>query len=863
MDSAVYNEEDEAAACEDVRRMAQTLAPQMSALEDILKDYSSVSQDESNNLAAAAAAQSSPLLEDDDDDDSMDGELERLLTSEQSLREELEFAEDMNAMLSPSKREEEPNFGMEGLSPVKRQLNKEEIKPPPLAYTLQDHADYLQIQTEKVGGWYYCDMTEFLLPSGSDCKELVKDYCLPVPFRKLKRLYSGLNYQQVAHAKKAPLSTPAKGLQTPTPAATPPGNQTPVKTPPRASLTPITPSRTRTPRAPTTPKTPVPPPPPPMPQEEPLPVRTVTIRIRCDVLCGAVMDAVHHAFEVLPNITRVLKRQGGHLRGAVYHSTQQLAYVADVQLCTQKNDPLERRLVVRYYHVQDDPEAMHELGQALQQQHQQQTNSTPSEASTTNILGTIDGGGGNKDEKLLGNWHMKQSCSLIQRLMAAQQQGGASKMDPKQQSSWLGVRELSFDSKAAMQRGIGSHLLSNYKACPSVREENKKATPTIRRLTLPSLSNRDWPLLELSWELTTIFLDELDTRDCTYNTLSTLPFGQFPSLPTLDVHYCSQLRRLSREAMITQLLKSAKELEDYAKTAEYNCAICITLLEPMFKFYGIPPMSLPEKSKPLDQYPLDFTPPQVSCPPWGSLVMEALNKVTAKTPTGDIAINDAVKMVYQAFIRQDDEEQAARLGRKNAQIMERLAKLQSHQRWLVQNIRDAHVYSEKAKTEADYFYNRAQVSSNEGKEGYPPRLEPAVPLLNFKISLGASSSGDCYVTSNQILFATKSIPIVGGKTTTVFDLSMIDFHVIEGVTSTLLNPFPHTMSIVMKNTDRVVYSFRPAVGPSRLQKFLSVIQSFVGEDAQDEFSPVVGNIQVVEEDGVVRLTTSQSDELSI
>jgi hypothetical protein len=220
-------------------------------------------------------------------------------------------------------------------------------------------------------------------------------------------------------------------------------------------------------------------------------------------------------------------------------------------------------------------------------------------------------------------------------------------------------------------------------------------------------------------------------------------------------------------------------------------------------------------------------------------------------------------MVYQAFIRQDDEEQAARLGRKNAQIMERLAKLQSHQRSLVQNIRDAHVYSEKAKAEADSFYNRAQVSSNEGKEGYPPRLEPAVPLLNFKISLGASSSGDCYVTSNQILFATKSIPIVGGKTTTVFDLSMIDFHVIEGVTSTLLNPFPHTMSIVIKNTNRVVYSFRPAVGPSRLQKFLSVIQSFGGEDAQDEFSPVVGNIQVVEEDGVVRLTGSQSDELSI
>lgn len=852
MDSEVYNEEDEAAACEDVRRMAQALAPQMSALEDILKDYSSVSQDESQLVGTAVSSNSLR----GDDDDSMDGEIERLLTSEQSLREELEFAEDMNAMLTPSKQDGEqdvPTFGTEGPSPIKRQLYQEEARAP-LAYTLQDHADHLQIQTEKIGGWYFCDMSAFLLPTGSDSTELVKDYCLPVPFRKLKRLYSGLNYQQVVHAKNLQLSTPAKVLQTPTPA----GPQTPVKTPPRASLTPITPSRTaRTPRTVTTPKTPVaPPPPPPMPQEEPLPVRTVAIRIRCDVLCGAVMDAVHHAFEVLPHVTHILKRQGGHLRGAVYHPTQQLAYVADVQLCTQKNEHLERRLLVRYYHVQDDPDAMNELGQALQQK------KSNSSESSSNLLGTINGGS-NKDEKLLGNWHMKQSCSLIQRLMAAQQQGGANKMDAKQQSSWLGLRDLNFDTKAAMQKAIGNHLLSNYKACPSVREENKKATPTIRRLTLPSLSNRDWPLLELSWELTTIILDELDTRDCTHNTLYTLPFGQFPSLPTLDVHYCSQLRRLSREAMITQLLKSAKELEDYAKTAEYNCAICITLLDPMLKFYGIPPMSLPETSKSLDQYPLDFTPPQVSCPPWGSLVMEALNKVAARTPTGDIAINDAVKMVYQAFIKQDDEEQAARLGRKNAQIMERLAKLQSHQRSLLQSIHDAHVYSGKAKSGADDFYGRAQVASNEGKEGYPNHLEPAVPLLNFRISLGASSSGDCYVTSSQILFATKSIPIVGGKTTTVFDLNTIDFQVIKGVTSTLLNPFPHTMSVVSKNSNRVLYSFRPAVGPSRLHKFFSVIQSFIGEDVQDEFSPVVGNVQVVEEDGVVRLTASQSDELSI
>lgn len=836
MDPEVYNEEEEAAACEDIRRLAATLAPQMSALDDILRDYS-VSEKDAHELV-------------EDEDDDLDDELRQLISSEQSLRDELQFADDMNALMSPSAQEGElQNFSAENISPIKKvsDVDPSELKPP-AAYTLKDHADYLQIKSEKFGGWYFVDMTKYFLPGCAGGQELVKDYCLPIPFRKLKRLYSGLNFQEINHSKKS-LSTPAKVLQTPTPAT--PANKTPMTMTPR-NLLPTPGSSRRTPAPVTTPSTPlVPPIHHPMPQEEPLPVRTISIKIRCDVLCGAVMDAVHHAFEVLSNSvsTHVIKRQGGHLRGAIYYPVKKMAYLVDIQLCTQKNDDMERRLIVRYYHIQDDPEAMSELGQTLKNKDP----STPSELA------------GITEEVRVGvvaaSRHMRQSCSLIQRLMAAQQQGGAARMDQNQQSSWLGIRNKVFETKEEMQNAIGKHLEANFKACPSVREENKKAAPTIRRLTLPCLSDRDATLLDLSWELTAVILDELDTRDCTYNTLSTLPFGQFPSLPTLDVHYCSQLRRLSREAMITQLLKSAKELEDYAKTAEYNCAICITLLEPKLDFYGIPPISLPDMNKPLSDYPLDFTPPQVSCPPWGSLVMEALNQVAAKTPTGEIDVNTAVQMVYQSFTRQDDEEQAARLGRKNSQVMERLAKLQSHQRTLVQNIRDSHVYSQKAQKEADAYFKRVRTASNVGKEGYPLVLEPAVPLLNFKISLGASTSGSCYVTANQIFFSTKAIPLVGSKTTKVFDLSLIDFKVIEGVTATLLNPFPHTMSIVIKNTDKVIFSFRPSIGPVRLQKFLAIIQSFVGDEASAEFAPLVG--EVVEEDGVLRLAESQGDELSV
>lgn len=48
---------------------------------------------------------------------------------------------------------------------------------------------------------------------------------------------------------------------------------------------------------------------------EPIPVRTVTVRIRPDVLCGAVMDALTTSVEKLGG--EITKRQGGHLRAVL------------------------------------------------------------------------------------------------------------------------------------------------------------------------------------------------------------------------------------------------------------------------------------------------------------------------------------------------------------------------------------------------------------------------------------------------------------------------------------------------------------------------------------------------------------------
>ena len=57
--------------------------------------------------------------------------------------------------------------------------------------------------------------------------------------------------------------------------------------------------------------------------------------------------------------------------------------------------------------------------------------------------------------------------------------------------------------------------------------------------------------------------------------------------------------------MISSLVNAAQELEQFAKEAEYSCAILIQALRPTFKYYKINAPLIPEPL-PLTAYPLDF-----------------------------------------------------------------------------------------------------------------------------------------------------------------------------------------------------------------------------------------------------------------
>ncbi len=89
------------------------------------------------------------------------------------------------------------------------------------------------------------------------------------------------------------------------------------------------------------------------------------------------------------------------------------------------------------------------------------------------------------------------------------------------------------------------------------------------------------------------------------------------------------------------------------------------------------------------------------CPPWGPEVQKVLEKISDKSTNDGTGVNStrlssfdcakqAVSLVVAAFQRQHDIEQGARLGRKNMQCMDRLAKMQAHKRNSILKIRDSY-----------------------------------------------------------------------------------------------------------------------------------------------------------------------------
>lgn len=505
---------------------------------------------------------------------------------------------------------------------------------------------------------------------------------------------------------------------------------------------------------------------------------------------------------------KVWKRQGGHLRALVrsqYDEEMARMFVVDAQVVTFKNMECRRVLLIRVYHADANfPDRDPDEEEALAE-------SAPESYAESPVAdGALDPA---------SSLHLREACALLERIEYPSTSSKA--LHRPAQSPSMSDRET-------MSQSVRKHLLDNYQACPSVRDGQP---------TLPSLNPDDWIVVQASWPWIYEVWSELENRALTYTTLTTsTAFGKFPSLPTLDVHYCSQIRRFSRETMVMELLKSASGLEEYARQAEYACANMISLLQPTFEAYDVEPPALPEPV-PLTSYPLDFVPPQTECPPWGQKVMEALQAVQAASsgtlPGSDPMDNlfagemptsfdgldhataedslerakEAVSMVYTAFQQQDDQEKGARLARKNLQVMDRLSKMEEHQRNSVSVLSSCE--SPKAKKAAGELFAKAKI------------LE--VPLIKWSVMVG-SSTGTLWATGKRLIFSTQLIPVLGSTTREVFEWKQISLSKSE-TTPSLLNPLSFAIHVQRADSALILLTFRPSVGGDRLFNFLKVLQS--------------------------------------
>jgi len=422
--------------------------------------------------------------------------------------------------------------------------------------------------------------------------------------------------------------------------------------------------------------------------------------------------------------------------------------------------------------------------------------------------------------------------------------------------------ERSLIGKKSAQRLASDKLQAMFTDTPSALDEVYDLDP------ISALSHVDWPYTQSSWRFLADCLNELDNRDLGYSTFVSCAFGAFPSLPTLDVHYCAQMKELCKDNMVSSLLKSARDLEVYAKEAEFGCAKLTQILEPMLISYEEELSEIPE-AVPLIAYPLDYTAPEISSPPWGQRVVEALNLIAVQSPEVGFVPHDgleaqihnmtidssskyvckepktefqrareAVSMVLTAFQKQFDEELSARLGRKNCQVMDRLAKMQAYKREAIMIVRGSYGINALATKAANNFHEYAKGhakadQNSEEDQQLKMSILPAsdqVPLLSCRVIVGGSA-GMCYVTYHELLLVTQSVPLFGDNHFSLVLLNNIEVEVKTGRKSRL-NPVPSMLIVKEKSNGEELLSFRPSAGAHLFKDFVDIVKEVAGESPE-------------------------------
>jgi hypothetical protein len=605
----------------------------------------------------------------------------------------------------------------------------EPFEAPRVSYTLRVHYESLKL-SKSLDAVYVCDMSEHFFNCNMELKNVVQEYCQPPPFETLASLFVGM--------KGAAKLT--KNKECPS-------------------------------------------------YEHALPVRTLTMRIRPDARCASVLDAVRVAVESsFQHRGFLMKSQGGHLRAAV--ASQNASYMFDAQLCTVRANSRERRLVLRFYHVNDEVTSELGISNAVLPE------GTLSEAKIPSIL------------------HLKEASALIQLLKA-------------KKNGWRATKDLaldsSFPSKALLECNVSDQ------ASAYLQTTSWESASVIKRLrckalnmptAYPSLSPHDWPLIAASSVLCSEIWWGLE-KTCAYNSLTTTnPFGQAPFLPTLDIHYCAHLEILSKERLHPDFDKAMIELDERVERAEETNSLFMDVTKTMCETYKITQIKLTdiavevydatkEGVVPESKFKyLGELVPESKSEYLGELALQALKGLFEADPADSdgfhLSIADrAVSAVHQAIVDQHDNERREQLKRRNGEVTSRLLQLRYQTIETYSSLTDSFHHSEEARAEKEEIFELVKTAAKRDKSILPQWLD-TVPLVRIPINQGM-----CYVTASHIIFRTQSY---FRPQTLFFSLD-----------NTKLQPSSsNSMGVFVKN--KKVFTFRPSMDVNRLKKFMSILQ---------------------------------------
>jgi hypothetical protein len=362
-------------------------------------------------------------------------------------------------------------------------------------------------------------------------------------------------------------------------------------------------------------------------KEDQLAVRTITIQLRPDCDHIKVFKALNEAFAVIhPKHHQVLKNSENcfHAVGA----DGNVPLVLSAQIVTRKRIPtLERLVLLRFYHVTQThlvEEILQNIGglQNLKsplRERQTPLNNKLGEACAmlqavlrrTELVQRIDARQAQLKEEVSSMKH-RTGCTLSNN-------GSSNKMWEQRAASQqchnmalIMLKDL--PSPGNSTKETTRFYMEKLKESPSVLDENWENQPVF-----PSLSNRDYDVLQESWPLLDRIWSELELEKCTFNTLvdETSRFGMRPCQPTLDKDYCIQLFQVSQQRMLRDLRRELDRvkgavhdlLNDYAEFEHQLTRI-------MTRTYHIPldPSQSPIHGKNLKSESLEVRQAPVSLP---------------------------------------------------------------------------------------------------------------------------------------------------------------------------------------------------------------------------------------------------------